>query len=83
MILGAVALIAGINACDKDDDDGMECCTLTEKDGSITYKWKACEDGSVTYSYTGGPTETYSWKDEYSSWSEVKELFLEDGGTCD
>ena len=79
MLFGAVVLITGLNSCNKDDD--IECCTFSYTEGDITYSYKACEDGDITLSY-GDVTEKYSWKDEYGSWKEVKDIFLDYGASC-
>ena len=80
IITGMVALTFGINSCEKEDSN--ECCTLTRTYEDITETITACEDGSATVSY-GDETDTYSWKDGlFDSWSEIRSLVLEYGGTC-
>ena len=81
MALGAAALIIGFNSCKK--DKGIECCTYSYIEDGIRYSFKACEDGKMTYSYTGGETETYDWHDDYGNWSELRQAFIDYGGTCD
>lgn len=82
-LLGVVAIITGMSSCEKDKDDSNECCTYSYTDGGVTYTYKACEDGTVVYTTSEGVRETYSWKDEYDSWAEVKTYFLEEvDGTC-
>jgi hypothetical protein len=80
IFIGAVALIAGLNSCKKDND--IECCTFSYIDEDITYTFKACSDGKLTYSY-GDETYTESWKDDYDTWSEVKSLMINEyDATC-
>ena len=82
MALGAIAVLTGFNSCNKDDE---ECCTISYRDGQYTYTWRACEDGTVVYTYTGPgtkETETYSWLNDYDTWNQVKGEFIDEGGTC-
>lgn len=79
MVFGAASLIFGINSCDKDDDN--ECCTLTYTDGDETYTVRACEDGSITYTYND-QTYSYNWKDDFDSWAEIKAEAIAEGATC-
>jgi len=87
MFIGAVALLTGFNACDKDDDDGdsKECCTYSYTYGESTIKWKACSDGTYSVSYDGTVVYSGNWEDDYDSWSEMKAMILEnyDGAKCD
>jgi hypothetical protein len=83
-LLGAIALVTGMSACNKDDDKGgNECCSYSYTDNGITYTFKACESGTLTYTTSEGVRETYNWEDYYDSWSEVKQSFLDEGGSCD
>lgn len=77
MLFGAVATISGLSSCNK-DDGGNECCTVVY-DG---YKYVACEDGSMTISEDGEVIESYSWKQEFNSWAEVKDEAYDYGGSC-
>lgn len=89
MVLGAAAMITGFNSCkkDKDDDKGIECCTRSYMYDGATYKSKACEDGTASYTvtYNGETTETYTydWRDTGYTWSELKQEMLDYGATCD
>ena len=82
MVIGAAAMITGFNSCKKDEDKKDECCTLSYTYDGETASANACEDGTITYSY-GGTTETGNWHDDYGSWAEVKQSFVDYGGTCD
>lgn len=86
MFIGAIAMATGSSSCKKDKN---ECCTLsgtyTYEGVKTTYSAKACEDGSTTYTYTYDgktTTGTDSWKDDYSSWSELKEEAIAEGAKC-
>ena len=81
IIIGTVAITFGLDSCKKDDNN--ECCTFSYQDDDVTYTFRACEDGKITYSYTGGETETYSWKEDYDTWEEVRSLMVNDyDATC-
>jgi len=80
MLFGAVVLITGLNSCNKDDD--IKCCTFSYTYDGSTYSYEACENGTLTYSLDGDVVDKYSWKDDYGSWKEVKDIFLDYGANC-
>ncbi len=81
---GALAMMTGFGSCEKDEE---ECCRFTYTYDGNKITARACEDSDmkVTYEYADGSKETYSydWHDEYDSWSELKQAFLDYGGSCD
>ena len=81
LLIGTIAISFGINACNK--DKGKECCTFSYRDGGVTYTYEACDDGIIKYSTSDGDYYTYSWKDDYDSWAEVKNIMISYGATCD
>lgn len=83
LALGALGLVTGMNSCSKDDDDSNDCCTFTYTYDGETGTVKACEDGSITYTYGDGTTDTDNWKEDYDSWADMKAEFIKYGGTCD
>ena len=90
LVLGAAAMITGFNSCSKDDDNGNECCTISYTDtydgNTYSVNTEACEDGTYTirYTYDGQTeTETGDWRNDYGSWSELKQELLDEGATCD
>ena len=79
MLLGGVAMVFGLNSCDKGDD--VDCCTVSESDESYSYSVTFCEDGTYSGTYTyGDETYTYSgnWQDdngEGTTWAEIQENY--------
>jgi uncharacterized lipoprotein YehR (DUF1307 family) len=81
LLFGAIAMLIGSGSCKKDEDK-TECCSYSITEQGITYTYKACEDGKLYYSKTGEPTVTYSWTDDYGSWAEVKDEYIQMGASC-
>ena len=82
LVLGAAALVTSFNSCEKDDDNGIECCTYSYVNDGTRYSYRACEDGTVKVTYSGN-TYTYDWRDDYGSWAEIRAEWLDEGATCD
>jgi hypothetical protein len=82
-LIGAGSLLFSASSCKK--DDGQECCTATETYDGITVKYTACEDGTLSYTYTGDDARgsfTSSWTDDFDNWADVKEYAIDEGASC-
>jgi len=79
MLLGGVAMVFGLNSCDKGDD--VDCCTVSESNELYSYSATFCENGTYSGTYTyGDETYTYSgnWQDdngEGTTWAEIQENY--------
>ncbi len=84
MLIGAAAMLVGLNSCSKGGDggDGDDCCSFsgsgTYDGASYSYSGRFCEDGTYTYTYTKGDnTENYSgnWDNDEYTWAEIQEKY--------
>lgn len=82
-LVGAFALLTGFTACDKDDDnDGAECCTMTDTWEGITYTIKYCSNGTYFVNHSNGESYSGFYKEISDNWEYYKIFAEEAGGSC-
>ena len=82
MLFGAFAMLFNLSSCGKDNDPGVECCTLTVSAAGYTLTNRSCADGTRLYTYNDGSTNTDSWSDGSTTWSQQKFAMEFAGANC-